>query len=269
MPYYIRAPKLNHEICQMKILPLFSILFAAFSCTQQTKNESISPDPSAHIQDSQIKSILKKAIDKAGGYEVWSNIQTIKYTKHSVLLLEDSTIESDVIQLHEYSMQPTFSARVTWSVGEDQHRIEYDSEGGKKYMNDTLTDSDPSQAVMSALYVLGMPFKLLDAGTNLSFDGSVTIGDKSADVIKATYNPAENDNHSTQDEWYYYFDVNDGDFLGAMVYHAPTYAYIDNLAFDETTPVKFHAHRRSYRSDSLRNLQFLRAEFWYGNYEVN
>lgn len=252
----------------MKNLVLFSLM-VFFSCTQQKQQEYIASDPYANIQDDQVRAILRKAIDKAGGYDKWSAIKTIKYTKHNMLFLEDSTVEVDNIQRHEYVMQPEFSARISWNKDGVDHLINYNTQGAQKLENDSLTSEDPSQAVMSAMYVLGMPFKLLDAGTYLNYNGKVVLGNgNEADEIKATYSPEEHENHSIQDVWYYYFDVNDGSFYGAMVYHAPTYAYIENLDFHENTPVKFHAHRKSYRSDSVRNIKFLRAEFWYSDYEV-
>ncbi|MEQ9425038.1 MAG: DUF6503 family protein [Cyclobacteriaceae bacterium] len=237
------------------------------SCASSHEKKAY-PDPYAHIQDDQVKQILKQAIDKAGGYETWTKIKSIKYTKKNQLFLEDGTLEVDNVQRHEYIMQPQFEATITWDDSLGNHRIEYGPNKVQRLLNDSITGSDPTETVMSAMYVLGMPFKLLDAGTNLSFDGVVKMDGKQANSIKATYNPAENENHSTQDAWWYYFDKDNGLFMGAMVYHAPTYAYIQNLEFHENLPVKLHAHRKSYRSDSARNIQFLRAEFWYSDYTV-
>ena len=150
--------------------------------------------------------------------------------------------------------------------GDDSDSIDMDH---KKLENGQLMDQDPTESVMSAIYVLGMPFKLLDAGATLEFTQTVTLeSGKQADEIKATYNPEAHQNHSTTDVWYYYFDHQDGTFYGAMVHHPPTYAYIQNLDFHEHAGLKFHAHRKSYRSDSLRNIKYLRAEFWYSDYQV-
>lgn len=251
-------------------LPVISVVLClATSCGQTERSSQREVDPYAHITDNEIKTILKRAIDKAGGYDAWQAVKTIRYTKHNMLFLEDSTVEVDNVQRHEYVMQPEFSARISWNKEGIDHLIVYGPEGAERYKNDSLIDQDPTETVMSAIYVLGMPFKLLDAGTNLEYRGQVTLeGERKADEIVATYSPADHENHSTQDVWYYYFDPQDGSFYGAMVYHAPTYAYIQNLEFDRTTPIQFHKHRKSYRSDSARNIKFLRAEFWYSDYSV-
>ena len=255
---------------RLTIILLATALLSGCSQTPKTNAEAPEiPDAYGHITDDNIKSILKRAIDKAGGIEQWSSIKTIKYTKHNMLFLEDGSTEVDNVQRHEYVMQPAFEATITWEKDSVSHRIEYGPGVARKIENGKTTEADPSATVMSAIYVLGMPYKLLDAGTVLTHKGVVELDSgKRADEIMATYDPGEHDNHSTQDEWYYYFDVEDGTFYGAMVYHAPTYAYIQNLAFDTSSPVQFHAHRKSYRSDSARNIQFLRAEFWYSDYEV-
>ena len=253
-----------------RTISLLIISGIIFSCSpsRQTQENVEAPDPYGHVVDDQIKTILKRAIDKAGGIEKWRSLKSIKYTKHNMLFLEDSTVEVDNVQRHEYTMLPEFEATITWTKEGVDHKIVYGPEGASQYRNDSITGNDPSQTVMSAIYVLGMPFKLLDAGTYLQYKGKVTLeGGNIADEIKATYSPEDHDNHSTQDEWYYYFG-DDGSFYGAMVYHAPTYAYIQNLEFDRSTPIQFHKHRKSYRSDSVRNIKFLRAEFWYSDYSV-
>lgn len=249
------------------------LLVGLLSCTPDKEQKSIVVDPFSQIKDEQVADILRRAISVAGGWEDWSRIRTIQYTKRGVLLLEDGTVESDLTQRHEYTMQPIFSATISWEKEGENHIVKLDSTGCIKMVDGVIQDQSERaliESVYSSLYVLGMPFKLLDAGTQLAYQGIETLRDGTAvDVIKATYDPGEHDNHSTVDEWYYYFDQETGHFNGCMVYHAPTYAYIENLDFYSDTPVKFHQHRKSYRSDSLRNIKFLRAEFWYSDYEVN
>jgi hypothetical protein len=252
----------------MKYYPLVLFVLMITRCDQKTQVQTI-PNLYDIIEDQKVRAVLERAINKAGGIEQWRAIKTISYTKRSKLLLEDASIESDITQNHKYTMSPQFSAWIKWENNGDQHRIQYGSGQSKQFRNDTLITKDPSQTVMSAIYTLGMPFKLLDDGAVLTYEGKTVIDSIEADVIKATYDPDENENHSTQDVWYYYFDVRDGNFLGAMVYHSPTYAFIQNLDFVSTTPVILHAHRKSYRTDSARNIQFLRAEFWYSDYVVD
>ncbi len=245
--------------------------FGLIACGTPAPVDNQAPrDPYVHLTDAKVASVLKQAIDWSGGIEAWRGLDSIKYHKHSKLFLEDSTLENEMKQSHAYAMKPNFSARISWDKGSDRHLITYGLGQAQKQVNGRETDSGKKveESVFSALYVLGMPFKLLDAGVNLTYQGMEEVRGVQAHVIKATYDPQENDNHSTTDVWWYYFNEATGEFLGCMVHHPPTYAYIENQAFHTIGGIKMHAHRRSYRSDSARNIAFLRAEFWYDNYEL-
>ena len=259
-----------HQKIDMSRFIVALFLISLVGCTADPSSTNSSVDYFAHIEDEKVKSVLRKAIDWSGGIETWRALDSIKYTKHSMLFLEDESVESDVIQRHLYGMQPQFSANIQWSDSSDVFEIRYDG-SASKWLNGEQLDQEEGtikSTVFSALYVLGMPFKLLDGGVNLSYQGATTVKGREADVINATYDPDNHDNHSTSDIWWYYFDVSNGEFLGCLVYHAPTYAYIENQSFVTAGGIKFHAHRKSYRSDSARNIQFLRAEFWYSDYSV-
>ncbi|MDX1406798.1 MAG: hypothetical protein R3330_01660, partial [Saprospiraceae bacterium] len=88
------------------------------------------------------------------------------------------------------------------------------------------------------------------------------------DVIKAEYDPGTQDNHSTSDVWWYFFDRDGGSHLASMVYHPPTYALIENTTMTDAHPIRFNVYRRSYRCDSTRVKQFLRGEFYYSDFRV-
>ena len=242
------------------------LLFAVLSCSQKKEKSS----PYAHLSDPEVAAVLKKGIDWAGGMDRWQELTSIVYDKHSVLLLEDSTIENETFQKHSYVMQPTFSADISWTKDSVQHQIQM-NERARKIENDSVVGEGAkvAQSVYSSLYVLGMPWKLLDGGVHLKLEEDVVIKGEKAFTIKAEYSPAENENHSTSDVWWYYFRKTDGAFMGCLVYHAPTFAYIENLEFHNVEGMKFHKHRKSYRSDENRNIQFLRAEFWYEDYQLS
>ncbi len=250
------------------------LLFCACGFSNQDSGSKVpngSLDYYADIKDDSVKKILKKAIDWAGGIEKWKKLDSIQYHKRSKLLLEKGLVENETYQLHNYSMQPSFSAEINWKKGNTAHLISHNFDKTLKYENgEIIAEGEKTKkSVLSALYVLGMPFKLLDEGVNLSHEGKTQIDGIQVDVLKATYSPAKNNNHSTEDVWWYYFQENSGKFISCMVYHSPTYAYIENLAFDEVNGLKFHKHRKSYRTDSVRNKQFLRAEFWYNDYKTS
>ncbi len=259
----------------MKFSSVFFGLFFLLSCSQnqpiQEKNSQ--PSPYDHISDEKVKEVLSQAIAYAGGWDTWAGINTLQYTKRSVLFLSDSSVESDVIQYHDYNMSSGFEAAISWNSNSDAHQIVYSKENVIKMVNDKEVEADSnalSQSVMGALFVLGMPFKLLDQGVTLTYEGTTLFKDSvEADIINASYSPEENVNHSANDLWWFYFEKNTGHFLGSKVYHTPTYALIRNLSFTQDVPIKFPAHRKSYRVDSLGQIEFLRAEFWYSDFKMD
>ncbi len=255
----------------MKYLISLSVVFVLISCTTTRENEN-EKSPYDQFNDEEVREVMERAIEYAGGIEQWRTLKTIAYTKRSKLILEGNILEYDITQEHSYQMQPDFSATIKWNQDSSKHLIKYSPEESIRMLNDTIVDLDPSkvkESAMSALFVLGMPFKLMDDGVQLSYSGSTLFMDSvEADVIQALYDPENVSTHSTNDLWWFYFEKESGKFLGSKVYHAPTYALIHNLSFTDT-PIKFPKRRKSYRVDSLENIQFLRAEFWYSDFKMD
>ena len=254
----------------MRYLIFFLIVSFTFSCTTSPR-EKENLSPYAQIKDPEVRKVLEQAIEYAGGIEQWRQLKTIEYVKRSRLILEGDVLEYDITQEHSYQMQPDFSAIIQWEQDSAYHVVQHYPSRSVHILDDMDINLDPNkvkQSVMSSLFVLGMPFKLMDEGVQLSYSGSRLFMDSvEADVIKAVYDPENVSNHSTSDIWWFYFEKESGKFLGSKVYHAPTYALIHNIGFTDTS-LKFPTRRKSYRVDSLENIQFLRAEFWYSDFKM-
>jgi hypothetical protein len=222
--------------------------------------------------DPQVIKILDRAFEKAGGWDRWTQLSTISYKKKSVLYKEDGSVESDITQFHEYNLQPELSGTIFWKDAKGSHSILYKDSKAQRFLNGALVagqDEEAYKTFMSAYYVLFIPFKLSDDHTTLGYEGVDTLQTgEVVDVIKASYSPELHDNHSTDDTWYYYFEQSTGHYIGSMVYHAPTYAYIRNSAVNRELPLVMNTYRESYRVDADRNIQFLRGEFFYNDYQM-
>jgi hypothetical protein len=139
-----------------------------------------------------------------------------------------------------------------------------------KTVNGVIETSEAAyQSFMSAYYVLLMPFKLLDPGTHLSYIGESVLNEQTAQILKATYDPSTKENHSTADEWYFFFEPTTGRYIASAVYHAPTYALIENNEQENVSGIVFNTYRKSWRVDSLFNKEYLRGEFWYSDFQVS
>lgn len=255
----------------MKATSSFIILMLTISipgCLQKTTDKETS---NKETEKDKVTEVVDRAITWAGGLDKWNTIDSLTYIKRSRLLYENQEVEYDITQSHAYVLNPSLTMNIEWTTDAGINNIFHSDSTSIKQLNDSIIDQGTKvmESAMSAFYVLGMPYKLKDPGTILSYEGQKSFGDKTADVVRASYSPDEYDNHSTSDLWWYYFDVVDGAFLGCMVYHPPTYALIENIAFHDVNGMKFQKRRMSYRCDSLGNKQYLRAEFWYDDFEVS
>ena len=238
------------------------------TCDKQEKQ-----DPMAHISDDKVLQVLTKVFKTAGGLDNYRNMKSISYQKQSILFLEDGSTESHITQRHSYSLQPELTGDINWVADGNTYRIHYSAQDSYKEENGVrIPDSEESarKSFFSATYVLFIPFKLLDPGAELTYEGRDTLDDgKIADVIRAEYDATKHENHSTSEIWWYYFDAKDGSHLASLVFHPPTYAYIENVVITDDYDIRFNVHRKTFRTDASRNKEYLRGEFNYSNYVIN
>lgn len=250
----------------MKIKYVSIFLITLYSCTSQSESTKFD-----FIEDETAKESMQRAIDQAGGISNWSNLKELNFEKTSILFLKNGSVEDSTHQKIAFSFNP-FKASLSWSKKGDEMNILFRNDSTLFFQNDSLIDINNEKrksSVMSALYTVGMPFKLLDEGTRLSYEGSRTLNGSEVEVIQTVYDSDNNANHSSSEVWWYYFNNTSGDFVGSMVYHPPTYALIENESFEDLGELKFPGHRLSYRVDSLGNKQFLRGEFFYKSFKIS
>lgn len=244
------------------------LLLAIFSCTTNTQEKI---DRFAHIEDDKARAIIKASVENAGGIDLWESIKTLKYTKDFSLLEADGSVEKSFSQVHDYSYDPTVIDIKSTENGSLIHTTltdgKYDrTKDGEKV--DVSTEA-LTKAVNTSTYVVGMPFKLLDPGAAIKYDGELTFNDAKVDVIEVSYNPAKNKNHSTADVWKYYFDKDDVKIVGNWVDAGDHSNVIENLTFERVGGILWNKKRKSWRLDSLGVKQYVRADYSYDNYEVN
>lgn len=241
------------------------------SSTNATTEEPT--DPYAHLTNDEVKRVLKKAMERAGGLTNWNQIKTLKFKKDYALLFESGEVENAALQTHTYTFQPESKVWIEWEKEGKKNSISQEGEPAVKKVDGEIDPTAKQQSitntVLSATFVISIPFKLLDEGVALSYDGIDTLTDgRKVEVLKAVYNPAQTDTHSTPDTWWHYYDADDFTFVAYMVQHADHFSYVENLSFEEVDGFVFPRERKSYRVDQARNIQYLRATYEYMGYEV-
>jgi len=242
-------------------------LFMALSCSTQPQHN----ETEATKEFSRGEEIVHRSIESHGGLAAWQNLQSISYSKTIILTDSSGIEESRVTQYHNYQLKPELAGSISWISGNDSISIVYKNEAASRFVNGVEETVLASKGVakasfFSAYYVLFQPFKLLDEGTELTFIGEDEVENGlKVNVVQPVYEGAK----PGDDRWWYYFNKETNQLAANMVNHPPTYSYIVNLAYDSSTAIIFNAHRKSYFVDSLRNVQYLRAEYFYTDYILN
>ena len=235
-----------------RLLLLLTII-TAFSCTD--------------VRGLKRNEIISKAIEAHGGLESWIQTKSIKYNKRTIMYFADGTIESDVTQSHFYQLHPKLSGTISWLSGVDTLLIAYENDSASHFVNGVELKENSVAAkttFLAAYYTFCQPFKLKDEGTAFTELRLDTLEDgKLVKTIKVEYPQA-----TKADTWWYYFDPKTLTVEANMVDHGKGISYIRNLGYDKTSGLIFNSHRKSYNVDASRNIQYLRAEYFNTNIEV-
>lgn len=237
----------------------FATLAMLWGCTGEPKKEI---DPGVEV--------VSQSIVAHGGFDTWKNLKTISYKKTIILFDSLGSEESRTVQYHNYSFKPEVKMTIQWYTGKDSVRIEHEGGESVRYVNGSPQLSEEAKegaasAIRSSTFVLFQPFKLLDPGTELSFVVRDTLEENMiVDVVQPSFKGAERNS----DKWWFYFDQKSRECVANMVEHDGRYSYIVNLKFDRSTPLLFNSHRKSYFTDSKRNIRYLRAEYYYEDFDL-
>jgi hypothetical protein len=235
----------------------FFLILILLGCQNTTKKEPID--------------IINASIEAHGGMDNWNAIKNISYSKRIVMYLPDGSVESEITQKIKYVFKPKFSGKMRWKQSGVNYQIVFDGNASQLFMDgvesqDTALANKYFAEFMASYYVFAQPFKLLENKANRTYEGETILENGTpADVIKVTY-PTQNNEHS--DEWWYYFDTKTQQLTANMVHHKKGYSYIKNTKYQSVNSLLFNAERKSFNVDSLRNIQFLRADYFLTDLEI-
>ncbi|MEM9328515.1 MAG: hypothetical protein AAGA85_22810 [Bacteroidota bacterium] len=247
------------------LISLCGIVLLLISCSPAPDNNGQQqPNPP---ELSEAEQIVQASIAAHGGQDRWQGLTGIKYVKTVTLFDAAGNVETSMKQYHEYVLHPKVSGSISWQSGADSINIIYESDQAYRLVNgqmdSTASPESAKNTFMAAYHVLFQPFLLGGEGVSLAYEGDETLANGSeVHVIRPEYED------SNGDEWWYYIDKASKLVVGYMVFHVDHHAYVLNLAYDDQTPMVMNRHRKSYRSDRARNIEYTRAEYYYEDYEM-
>ena len=208
--------------------------------------------------------IVKKAIDQAGGWGNWKNKDNFSFYKNITHLDSSGMVERNVRQHHIYNLKGGFKARMQWQIGEDEFLIINNGEEAKKYKNgieltDMRSKNEAWNSSYGSHYVIGMPYKLADPGTRLTYDGidSTTL-DEPVHAVKVEY-AASAGSTGGMHTWWYYFDTTTFDLAGNYLDYGEGYSVTTYELFENINAHRIHNKRHSYISNDLKERVVLRT----------
>ncbi len=246
------------------------IFLTLFACQNKVNNDQ----PFKIIQDEKLGIVLQRAMNKAGGWQRWKAINNIAFEKQYSLYTSSGEIEKVMLEQHHYQFLPDYHIQIDYTENGHQYEVILDEWGVQKKENGILdTIVKPANlinTILASTFVASLPFNILDSTAQIKYLGTDTLrSNKAVDVVQVIYNANLYEQHTHSDQWWFYFDQKDGTFLGYLVQHDDHFSYVENLSFQSIDGLMCIKERKSYRTDSLRNILYLRANYHYENYKIN
>ena len=254
----------HHKLHLYAALAVFTILLMTLiSCSTSTEEQNIS-EP---ISDPQAREIIEQSIQYHGGMKIYNQLDSFRFEKDFSLYLADSSVEYQRLQYHNYAPSKSIF-HIRWRQGEDTYvNSQYSTEFSQKINGEKNTSIDASKiksAIDASVFTIFLPWKLLDAGANISYDGETTLEDgKEVFVVKATYDPEQHEHHTKSDIWWHYFDKESYRHEGYKVALIDHTSLISNLDFQTVNGFTFPKTRKSWRLNEANEKDYLRADYDY------
>lgn len=220
------------------------------------------PNPEEQALD-----LLDKSIAAHGGKEGWENLKGIKFQKWTRMLDAEGTIESELDQWHELRFEPQFEGKISWSKDSISHLMSWDGTVFRYQMGENAVLNADFLATKkkdfdAAFYTVAQPWKLLDKGGKLNYEGKKTLENGiEVESIRVDYGP-------NSDTWWYYFDPKTKLMVGNSVQLKDHRSLVYDLFTEKVEQLILHGKRASWRVDESGKRVFLRAEYRYSNYEL-
>ena len=217
------------------------------------------------------KQLLSKSIDAHGGLEFWQKVDTLSFTKKTILYNRKGLKEKVITQHQSFYGGNFINGKIT-TIGTDKSSISIIGNVYTKRVGDALISISNNEmksitnAFKSAYYVISQPFNLMESGALLSYKKDTILNDEKTFVVDVSYK--EDQNTNTPDQWTYFINANTYLIVAAKVFHSPTVSFIQNINFNKETPFVFNAERESVFLNKDGSIDYLRASYFYSNYKV-
>ena len=218
-----------------------------------------------------VDDILSKSIKAHGGIELWQKIDTLSFTKKTILYNQEGVKEKETIQHQSFYEGIPLHGKIS-SLGAEKSSISVINGVYAKSIRDSLipiTDREIkaiNNSFKSSYYVISQPFNLKESDALLFYKKDTILNGEKTFVVDVSYK--EDQNTNTPDQWTYFINAKTYLIVAAKVFHSPTVSFIENINFNKETPFVFNAERESVFLNKDGSIDYLRASYFYSNYKV-
>lgn len=248
-------------ITLMVILLFFGCKNEDKAASQNRSNKEIDNSTTPNLSNSEAGAIVQKAIDFSGGWKNWKEKKALTYTKKIQFFDSLGNQLREIHQLHQYQLQPSFKASITWEENNIAHQIINNGKQSWKLENgkSMLDKADINSAWNSSFgshYVMCMPFKL-DPGAILTYMGIDTLDNKKiVHSIKVNYEKGTGTAGGAH-TWWYYFNKDTFNPEANFLDYGDGFSYTQYDSIVEIDGIKINKMRKSYNTNANRDLQYL------------
>ena len=235
----------------------YSIVSFIFLFSGCQNSASVKANPMDRLPDNEAGEVVRKAIDYAGGWDVWDSKKNFSFFKKITQMDSTGAVIRSVKQLHQYNLADQFQARMTWKKDGYNYLIINNGEQAKKYkegmeLTDDKSKNEAWNASFGSHYVISMPYKLTDPGVTLTYEGIDTIVlDQPVHSVKVEYAIGAG-SAGGMHVWWYYFDQNTYDLVGNYLDYGEGHSLTTYEVFEDVEGMRFHNKRYSYKSNENR-----------------
>lgn len=208
---------------------------------------------------------LEELLEESGGLSQWESIKTFRFDKSFKIYNAGQQLESSRNEEHFYLLSPQISREIHYKNGPDFITMMYNNDRYTKLVNaaiDSLTTQSAIQQSMQAgVFVINLPFSLSVKNATLTYLGIETFQEEKAHKLMVTFK-------ESNDIWHLYYNKQSLTWLGYWVKTSDHYSLIVNEEMEEVKGFMLPRKRKSYRTDSAMNIQYLRATYDYDNYKI-
>ena len=218
------------------------------------------------LPNNQAGEVIRKSITHAGGWDNWEAKNNFQFYKNIIQLDSTGKEKRRIRQLHQYQLQPSFKARMTWEIDGTNYTIVNTGQQAWKYENGKELTDDQSQkeawnSSFGSHYVVSMPFKLTDPGVILKYDGIDTLDSgQVVHAVKVDYEKGAGSSGGFH-VWWYYFDKDTYALAANYLDYGNGYSYTEYQTTKVVDGIVIQENRNSHQAFKDKSVGYIKTVY--------